>query len=355
MEVNHAQKFFLWSSDLLFQPPRNVLYNVEIATRPATPTLQKIEKIALAFFWGVVSLISSVPAIILHSLSICTGCGSWELIKPATEIPSFQGKALKFASLNAALQNPYCPFTAGVVNPFDRLSPYPHRIAGLVEKIAEENYDLFAGQEFEDLGSQEEFIWIMEAAGYRYFIRDLGTNTMLNRSGLFIASKYPIDQPKFTPFLWDDKAGLAEFSKLGILTFTMSLNGKEQGFLITHLNYGDDEKCQTARETQISKFILPYLQKGYLVLGDFNCDTSQITQLKDYTNELEGKTTCSDEGKHTLRGKPGPCPDCNEKIDVIIHDSNTSIISAKATQLYSKQFFLSDHFLVTGELLCSDH
>jgi hypothetical protein len=110
-----------------------------------------------------------------------------------------------------------------------------------------------------------------------------------------------------------------------------------------------------ARNRQLKRHVIPLLQRGPSVLfGDLNFDTSKVSKvasgLHGFTNALEGLVTCTDEGKHTLRGKNRnsggkPCADCEESIDGLIYNPNrVSVSNCVVKPLRRNQQLLSDHF-----------
>jgi hypothetical protein len=127
------------------------------------------------------------------------------------------------------------------------------------------------------------------------------------------------------------------------------------------LNYGDSEENQKARNRQLKRHVIPLLQRGPSVLfGDLNFDTSKVSKaasgLQGFTNALEDLPTCTDEGKHTLRGKnrnPGgkPCAECKESIDGLIYDpKRVSVSNCVVKPLCRNHQLLSDHFATVATI-----
>ncbi|OGN63430.1 MAG: hypothetical protein A3E80_04255 [Chlamydiae bacterium RIFCSPHIGHO2_12_FULL_49_9] len=233
----------------------------------------------------------------------------------------------------------------------------------MVGVLARESPAIFTGQEFESLGAQNEFIKLARKAGYQYFLRDLGSNDPIrNNSGLFVASKVPLKEIQFAPYPMEDREGLAKWSNQGALSFAVSLGEDDLRFVNVHLNYGEGEKNQAARNRQLTKHVVPLIKdKRAVLLGDFNFDTSKVDRntsgLQGFKNELEGRVTCTDEGKHILRGKSRrldgkPCADCKESIDGLVYDPGTVKVSPcwKSKLLQVGKWLLSDHFATIATL-----
>lgn len=117
-----------------------------------------------------------------------------------------------------------------------------------------------------------------------------------------------------------------------------------------HLNPGNKDHEPT-RLLQLKHYVEPIMNKSStLVLGDSNLDTSTLSPeqkiasgLTKTNNALEGLITCSDEGKHVLIGTPRDgCTECEEYIDVILHEPEKIAISNIKLQPGN-----SDHHLIS--------
>ncbi len=304
----------------------------------------------------------AIPSMAFYAAAACSGQNRFDSIHPTIEPYYLPQRSVKVMSLNACFQDPWSPLTGGVVTPFEKVSDHPTRIAAIVDAVAKENPTLFLGQEFENLGAQDESIRLFEQKGYRYFLRDLGTNEpMRNNSGLFAASKIPLNDSAFVPYPLADRAGLAKWSGQGALSFTIPLKEKTLRLVNVHLNYGGGLENQEARNRQLKNHVIPMMKKGNGVLmGDLNFDTATVDRavsgLTGFTNALEGKTTCTDAGKHALRGKSltpdgKPCEDCEEKIDGLIYDPNEiEIHNVESKPLLCGNQLLSDHYATIATL-----
>ena len=264
--------------------------------------------------------------------------------------PELTGRFIKVLSLNALFQDPWAPLTGGAVQPFDPVGDHPSRIAAVVAKVAEEAPDVFMGQEFDSIGAQDEFIARMRDEGFQYFIRDLGSNDPVrNHSGLLIASKVPLKDHEFVPYPSADRSGLAKMANQGALCVGVMLGDQELQLVNVHLNYGESPSDQQARYRQLRHHVLPRFDKPVptVVLGDLNFDTEAAGEdagLGKLKNALEGQVTCTDEGKHTLRGKPREnCDCCAEKIDGVIYDPEQVTVTVESKELKEGDLYLSDH------------
>lgn len=369
MYVNSAQKFLTYMGYYTNGCARASARSIERLTRPMpqgngywTEGAQRVKHALSSLFSIPLAAVLFLPAFSSYVLAACVGSGRFELIEPKSTVDFWKEKFIKIMSLNACLQDPWSPLTGGVVPPFEPVGDCPSRIAAVVNEIAKEAPALFLGQEFENLGAQDKFIQLMKAKGYHYFLRDLGSNEPVrNSSGLFVASKVPLNNIKFIPYPAKDRAGLAKWSGQGALTFTISIQGQDLRLVNVHLNYGEGKENQEARNRQLTHHVAPLLVNGRSMLfGDLNFNTATIgldnLGLIGFRNSLEGNVTCTDYGKHTLRGKsynPGgkPCTDCAEKIDGLIYNAKwIQSLESCAKQLALNNQLLSDHSAIVATI-----
>lgn len=301
-----------------------------------------------------------------YGLASSVGSGRFELIEPKGPVSFWEESSVKVMSLNVCFQDPWSPLTGGVVPPFEPVGDYPTRISAIVDAIARENPQIFLGQEFDDFHAQEECIGLMQERGFSYFVRDLGSpNRVCNHSGLFVASKLPLQNVEFVPYPPGDKVGLAKWAAQGALTFTVDAEGRELRLINVHLNYGTGKENQEARNRQLIKYVVPLLNRGNSVLfGDLNFDTStvdsKVSGLVGFINALEGQVTCTDKGKHTLWGKsltPGglSCPECEEKIDALLYrPEDVRVQNVRLQPLRVDEELLSDHYATSATISSVD-
>lgn len=363
MYVNDAQKFFTYSGYYANAFARGACRNIESLTRPMPhgeaywrEVGKRTQQVIELVFSLPLAVVLSIPSIACYGLAAYVGRGRFDLIEPHSPASFWPERSLKVISLNACFQDPWSPLTGGVVTPFELVANSASRIAAVVNALAEEDPTIYLGQEFDNLGAQDECIRLMRQKGFSYFLRDLGSNDPIrNHSGLFIASKVPLQNIEFIPYPSETQAGLAKWSNQGALTFTVSLQGKNVRFVNVHLNYGEGEENQNARNRQLTRHVIPLLNRGpSVLLGDLNFDTAQVDRelsgLRGFTNALEGMVTCTDEGKHTLRGKDRRpdgrlCTDCQEQIDGLVYDPNqVQVLNCRVKPLKLDAQLLSDHY-----------
>ncbi len=369
MYVNNGQKFFTYIGYHANEFARISARSIERLTRPMpqgdlywAEVRERVKRAVLAIFSILLAAVLFVPAFACYFLAACIGGGRFEHIKPESRTTFWQERSVKVMSLNACFQEPWSPLTGGVVPPFEPVGDCASRIAAVVNAIAQENPALYMGQEFENLGAQDECIRLMQQKGFRYFLRDLGSNDPVrNNSGLFVASKVPLQNVEFVPYPAEDRAGLAKWSGQGALTFTISMQRRDLRLVNVHLNYGEGQENQAARNRQLTRHVIPLLKRGNSALfGDLNFDTASVERaasgLLGFVNALEGQVTCTDAGKHALRGKSlhpngKPCTDCEERIDGLIYNPNQiQVLASEVKPLVLGNQLLSDHYATIATL-----
>jgi hypothetical protein len=97
-----------------------------------------------------------------------------------------------------------------------------------------------------------------------------------------------------------------------------------------------------------------------VLFGDLNFDTTSVERaasgLFGFVNALEGKTTCTDAGKHALRGKSKspegqPCAGCSESIDGLVYNPRQmQVLHSEVRPLLLENQLLSDHYATIATL-----
>ncbi len=367
--ASDVQKFFTYAGHYVYEPARTVFRNLERLSHTMPPEeayqvelIKRVQGVATAIILLPFAAALLIPAVACLAVAACAGKGRLELIGPSSPASPWEGRSIEVVSINACLQDPWSPLSGGVVTPSERVGHSMTRVAALVDAVA--GPTILMGQEFESVWAQDEAIRLLKDKGYQYFIRDLGSHDPFkNSSGLFVASKVPLENIGFIPYPQEDRSGwMAKMSERGTLTFTVKVGGRDLRLINVHLNYAEGAENQAARNRQLTKYVVPLLKQGpAAVLGDLNFDTSAVPRqdsgLEGYTNAFEGVVTCTDEGKHTLRGKDkiqegAPCRDCAEKIDGLIYDEK--LLKVENTQVHAPlregRDWISDHAAISATL-----
>ena len=304
------------------------------------------------------------PALLCYSLAML-GKGRIEKIEPDQKDDSVPKQEISVGTINTCLQAPWAPLTGGVVGYKETVGKEGWRVCALADALAKEDLDVILAQECESVAAQHFFIQRLQKNGYRYFYRDLGTNNpILNNSGLFVASRIPLQGAQFVPYPWADRAWiLAKGTCQGALGVEVQVNGKRVRLVDVHLNYSSGEANQAARNRQLTKHVMPLAKQDdipFVVMGDFNFDTTTVRAqecgLEGLKNVVAGQVTCTDEGKHALNGKKKvkdgkPCEDCEERIDAMVPGNGAELSKISVIPMRGANGqLLTDHFLVKAVL-----
>lgn len=164
---------------------------------------------------------------------------------------------------------------------FGGIRPWPERIEALTEKLISLDADVLALQEvFDELGARalvdhlkNTYTYFYYDIGPHYFGLDLEKNGI--NSGLFLASKYPIANPKFTRYVVPN---MQEAVYKGFFEVDILSQGQTIGHIVTtHLQPFDDKDSQQVRREEIEA-IVDALEAtadrsiANLLVGDINID-----------------------------------------------------------------------------------
>lgn len=367
MYVNKFQKSLCYAGFYANALLRQSTRNIERLTRPMPQEsaaylkecVERIKRVAFTLFASPLTVVGAAVGFGCHLLSACLGKGRFELIAPIKPpLRQERPASLFLLSNNACFQDPWSPLTGGMETALTENEEGETRLDEYVD-VFDRRVDVYLGQEYETLSAQDAMIEKLRRLGFQWFIRDLGAHhPFFNPSGLFIASKYPLKDVEFASYPLKDRAGVAKGSAQGALSAKVYLaSGKSLRLINTHLNYGEGAENQNARNRQLRNYAVPLLRRGPAVLaGDLNCNTAEINKraagLDRLTNAIEGQVSCTDEGKHRLRGKPrANCADCAERIDALIYDPRRVEVSeVEIRELRRNGRLLSDHFGIFARL-----
>lgn len=173
---------------------------------------------------------------------------------------------------------------------FGGVLPWKERIQRIATKIELLNPDILCLQEVFSQHTGDILVQKLKSQ-YSHFYYNMGPNppgfsvkTLGLPSGLFVASKYPLKEEKFTPYAKDE---IPDYRSYGFFTATIYNNEKPLArFLTTHLQPGDEaeDKAYRALET---KAILNSLEKKDLITflcGDFNIIKNSKEALEMFTS-----------------------------------------------------------------------
>lgn len=164
--------------------------------------------------------------------------------------------------------------------------PWTFRIDDICDKIAEKNADVNCLYETFDTHSAFYLCEKLQEKGYSHFYFNIGPKAVGVSSGIFVASKYAIDNPEFTPFPLDSLVGRTKHAAKGLFAFDLQNRGKSFARIhATHLQHSEESQFPTdeeldARRKQmeiIVKKIERVRDKCAVLTGDLNLGDEEYT------------------------------------------------------------------------------
>ncbi len=171
---------------------------------------------------------------------------------------------------------------------FGGVAPWKDRIDGLLDIFRAANAQILCLQEVWDPEAMRAFADRLKN-DYAFFVYDCGdpagtvkVNKMGYSSGLFLASKMPLDTVVFSKF----PRSLPEGSNRGMLIATCPVGQTHFALINTHLQHGDSRQLELSHEIRKEQLLLCYatLQEQIsktlpgkswgCVAGDFNIDAN---------------------------------------------------------------------------------
>lgn len=209
-----------------------------------------------------------------------------------------------------------CCFSGGLPKFFGGVSPSEERIDQIAEKILAQDPDVICLQEMADEKSSLRLVELL-AGSYRDMYLNIGPRRLIKGgSGLFVASKYPIEEPHFEQFIASTNA--QKFEKKGFFNFFITNQGKRFAQIAnTHLQPSKNELYPSVseirvRESQISQILqkmkcedLPRFAVGdlNLVVDSEEYEFSSIRSFVDLSEKIKEGTWINYDSLNKTRQK----------------------------------------------------
>jgi endonuclease/exonuclease/phosphatase family metal-dependent hydrolase len=210
-------------------------------------------------------------------------------ISPSDKITTF--------SLNTCFAGSFFPLLYGGVKPWNE------RIPLIIKMIKDSNADVVCLQEVYD-AKAANLLYDSLKTTYANFYIDIGPKTIGNNSGLFIASKTALKNPKFIPY--SDQVGSQRFVNKGLFTCEIPLKQKTLHLFATHLYPSKNDFASTDQEKSIREKELSLITQKMqniskkdpiLLVADanlpFSSEEYQTSLLKEnFKTTNQPKNTC---------------------------------------------------------------
>ncbi len=259
---------------------------------PFSNALVKTTLFAQMIGWGSLALFTTLPATLLRTLSASLQRAPYICLQ--TEAPSKtlpQNHSFSLLSWNICCVGGGYPITDGGV------LPWSDRIDAILDKIAEKGADVNCLYETFDTKSAFYLGEKLQKMGYTHVYFNIGPRPIGVSSGIFIASKFPISNPEFTPFPDNSLIGRTKFAAKGVFSF--DLLDRQTPFArvhATHLQHSAECSFPTPQEVEARKQQMqillgnlpPLANRCTLVTGDLNLDDAELLSSPWHRRFIKG-------------------------------------------------------------------
>lgn len=260
-------------------------YTVEALNKDAGKCEQLTRKFFLIvgmFGWGALGLLTTLPGFFFGAIPTLLQNEPFIYSQYAVIPKSLPSERLiTLLSWNVCCIGASLPITdAGV-------TPTSFREDAILENIIEVNADIACLCEVFDVITARYFKEKLAEAGYRYFFSHIGPKAIGLSSGLFIASRYSVQNPEFA--VYNSSTGWAGYSKKGVFSFDITENNNRALARIhaTHLQHSECPAQPEDVEVEARVHQLNELQRiankveamfPQVITGDFNMDEEELAQ-----------------------------------------------------------------------------
>lgn len=294
-EEPQTSEWLKWVALQLQRP----FYSISESTLQAYVSTRYSEQNLKVYVYGVMALgtagmaLTALPALVgagLYWASDKVSQKSFTYLKGTGEEIT-PPDSMKMMTLNA------CMFPGGLPFVLGGLPPASERLKKLEALIREQNPDVLLLQEMAHGPSVDLYESIKDL--YPHFFVRIGPNPPLMESGLFVASRYPIQNAGFIPY--DDQKG--------ILRGAFWIETKDAVIFTSHMEHGEETNHMRVAQFNKVKEKMAQFEKPCFLLGDLNVDRyveghyEECAIAKDFHDPLpKGTPTCSGKLEAIMRG-----------------------------------------------------
>lgn len=375
--VRDSAAYWLFTSaSLLFHPAckvRENYYMIKVvdALYPHSPAfLNSIRKVVLFMTmigWGLLAIIPTLPSLILRALAVTIQRDNF-LSQKDFSSPKALGENRHFT---LRLWN-ICGPAAGYSITDGGVLPWPYRIDSIIADVISENADVNCFNEVFDFRCANYLREKLFDAGYKFIYYFIGQEKDRVNSGLFVASKFPITDPKFTPFSLASLVGRTKNAAKGYFAFTLLSQGIPFARVYsTHFQHSEIPNAPTnddengfevnGRNEQMTTLLSDAEQSTVpckIVTGDLNLDVTEFNKYwkKHFKPYPEGDrpTWLGDDFSARLMGKPISKPLKLDWTLIPINSAGTIVSTRLGETRYDPTLFTwiskTDHMSLTSTI-----
>lgn len=318
------------------------------------PDLEKIQKIAkeCLLVIGIIlcaagALIVTLPAIALRGIATrLQGTPYMHMKGEGEEKPALENHTFTLFSWNI------CCVPAGYSLTDGGVAPWRGRIDHIINKIKEQNADVVTLCEVMDYEAALCLIAGLRQ-DYAHFYFNIGAQGFGPNSGLFVASKFPLTNPRFIRFGRDTLVGRTKSAAKGLFSVQLPSG---TCLYSTHLQHSEIPSAPTleevaARNAQREVILNKINENSSVLTGDFNLDTTEFNknwvQKFNHAEHFEENPTWGGDGLCARLMDKKPSPPCNLDYTVGFLNTIHSIQTVQVETQYDEQRYLpgalSDH------------
>lgn len=285
-------------SDYLSQPVYNMMQNYQMIrfTDAFYPDRRAVYKLALkvvyavaVVVWAITLLFSTLPALFFKVIGSYMLDRSFIQARGTAPVQKLEGKQRVFTLLTWNV----CCLPGH--SPASGIFPAAERTSRIADKVIEQNADVVVLSEVFDNPTATTFSEKLAGFGYAHFFFHIDKHRKLCGlpSGLFVASKFDVANPQFTPFTKNNQI------ERGVFAFDLMSEGSRFARICTtHLSDSDvpasPRKEEVAvRQQQMEEVLkqLPEEPTCTVLAGDLNLDEVEMGNAP-WGNRLDtGKVT----------------------------------------------------------------
>lgn len=251
------------------------------------PTDSKIRNFVRKCFLAIaivvlayIALFTTLPGIAIRGVATYVQKSSFTYLKGNPDKEKIlQGNKFSLLSWNV------CCVPAGYAITNGNVMPWRYRIDAIINEIKMQNADAVSLYEIFDADASR-YLYKRLKEEYPHFYVNIGPRALGVSSGFFVASKYDIRNPEFTPFPKSTLVGRTKKSEKGVFSF--DLQSRKHSFariFATHLQHSNASQFPTDPEIQgrkaqmelIAQKVIQVKNRAALLTGDLNMDETELS------------------------------------------------------------------------------
>lgn len=243
---------------------------------PATQVAKKVLLYAGIYGWGHVAVFTTAPAFLLRFIA------KQLQSKPfSTQHMQTESKVLPESGAFTIFSWNICAPGGGYAISDGGVAPWRDRLDAVVDKILEQKADINCLFEVFDIKAATYIAGRLREHGYTHIFYNMGPRVVGVSSGIFVASKYAVENAEFDAFPEESLIGRTKYAAKGVFSFDIVSNGRSLARLFaTHLQHSELPEYPTPEEIAARAYQLQFISQKIeavrdrcaILTGDLNFD-----------------------------------------------------------------------------------